>query len=129
MAKLRHIAIATRTPAEDAKFYEDTFGWQRLAGPADHPLGRFVVVTDGTVNIAFVDFSSDQIGKGPAYTGLHHIGVLVSDGEQAADDIQSHGGRRLDFEGGDDGGFEVKFVGPSGLVFDIAEHPWLGTSL
>jgi hypothetical protein len=25
------------------------------------------------------------------------------------------------------GGFEVKFYGPEGILFDVAEHPWTGT--
>ena len=25
------------------------------------------------------------------------------------------------------GGFEVKFYGPEGVLFDVAEHPWTGT--
>ena len=25
------------------------------------------------------------------------------------------------------GGFEIKFYGPEGMLFDVAEHPWTGT--
>jgi len=25
------------------------------------------------------------------------------------------------------GDFEVKFYGPGGILFDVAEHPWTGT--
>jgi hypothetical protein len=25
------------------------------------------------------------------------------------------------------GGYETKFYGPEGILFDVAEHPWTGT--
>jgi len=34
----------------------------------------------------------------------------------------------MDQGGGRVGGFEVKLYGPRGRLFDIAEHPWTGTS-
>ena len=49
MPKVRHFAIATADPDRSASFYETSFGFERLVEPTPHPLGEYVVVTDGTV--------------------------------------------------------------------------------
>ncbi len=63
------------------------------------------------------------------YTGLHHFGILVEDVEQAAKRLEGLGGKHYmdQAEAERIGGFEVKFYGPEGILFDVAEHPWTGT--
>jgi catechol 2,3-dioxygenase-like lactoylglutathione lyase family enzyme len=83
------------------------------------------------VNIALLTFKTDQIGKGLDYVGVHHFGVLVEDPAAATDSLLEAGATKLDIAEGDpdDGGFEIKFRDPDGIVFDIAGTAWLGTSL
>jgi catechol 2,3-dioxygenase-like lactoylglutathione lyase family enzyme len=129
MPKVRHFAIATADPDRSAAFYERSFGFERLVDLTKHPLGDYVILTDGTVNMAFVRFTSDQLGKGSDFTGLHHIGILVEDADEASSSVVDNGANPFDVDGGDDGGYERKFYDPDGMLFDISGHPWLGTSL
>ena len=82
-----------------------------------------------TLNIAVLKFKTDQIGKGMDFTGVHHFGVLVEDADKATAQLEALGAEC--FMGKDKGHgkgfFEIKFKGPDGTVFDIAEHPWMGS--
>jgi hypothetical protein len=79
--------------------------------------------------LAILRFKTDQLGRGMDYTGLHHFGVLVEDVEKAGKKLESLGGKHYmdQAEAERIGGFEVKFYGPEGILFDVAEHPWTGT--
>ncbi len=131
MAKIRHIAIATNDPVKTAEFYKNAFEFEEIArtGP-DNPLAEGVFLSDGTLNLAILKFKTDQLGKGMDFTGVHHFGVLVEDGEKATEKLEALGATCfLKPEPGDRMGyFEIKFRGPDGTVFDIAEHPWGGSA-
>ncbi len=85
MNKIRHIAFASDHPGKAADFYKQAFGLRELrrfgidekTGEAARPSGVFL--TDGSINIAILKFSNDQLGKGIEYTGMHHFGVIVDD--------------------------------------------------
>ena len=127
MAKLRHLAIAAKDPDAMAEFYVKAFDF-KIVRSNDGPLAYGHHLSDGTIDLAILRFKSDQIGKGLDYTGLHHFGILVEDVGQAAATLEALGGRHyMDQEGDPIGGFEVKFYGPEGVLFDVAEHPWTGT--
>ena len=84
MAKIRHIALATKDPEKVANFYKAAFDMKEVgrAGPANPKPGQVygVYLSDGTLNMAILNFGNDdQLGKGPDYVGLHHFGVLVDD--------------------------------------------------
>ena len=55
--------------------------------------------------------------------------MLVEDVEAAAKKLESLGGRHYMDQADHErvGDFEVKFYGPGGILFDVAEHPWTGT--
>jgi catechol 2,3-dioxygenase-like lactoylglutathione lyase family enzyme len=128
MAKLRHLAIAAKDPDRMAEFYVKAFDF-KIVRSNDGPLAYGHHLSDGTIDLAILRFKSDQIGKGLDYTGLHHFGVLVEDVGKAAAALEVLGGRHYLDQGTDRvGGFEVKFYGPEGVLFDIAEHPWTGTA-
>lgn len=128
MAKLRHIPIAANDPDAMAEFYKKAFDFTEVR-KTDGPLAYGWHLSDGTIDLAILRFKTDQIGKGLDYTGLHHFGVLVEDVEAAAKRLEALGGRH--YMDRNDGlrrvGFEVKFTGPEGVLFDVAEHPWAGT--
>ncbi|HXQ50818.1 MAG TPA: VOC family protein [Stellaceae bacterium] len=131
MAKLRHIAIATKDPVKTAEFYKKAFDFKEIARtPMGNPLADGVFLSDGTINLAILNFKTDQLGKGMDFTGVHHFGVLVEDADQAMAKLEALGGEcfmkpepheRMGY-------FEIKFRGPDGTVFDIAEHPWGGSA-
>ncbi|HVC52749.1 MAG TPA: VOC family protein [Stellaceae bacterium] len=128
MAKLRHIAIAAKDPDAMADFYCKAFDF-KIVRTSDGPLAYGHHLSDGTIDLAVLRFKSDQIGKGMDYTGPHHFGILVENVDDAAKVVEAAGGRHYMDQGNPDrtGGFEVKFYGPEGILFDVAENPWTGT--
>ena len=128
MPKLRHIAIAAEDPEAMAEFYKKAFDFKEVGRPNGY-LADGVFLSDGTLNMAILKFKTDQLGKGMDYTGLHHFGILVEDVEKAGKKLEALGGKHYmdQAEAERIGGFEVKFYGPEGILFDVAEHPWTGT--
>ena len=127
MAKLRHIAIAAKDPDAMAEFYVKAFDF-KIVRSNDGPLAYGHHLSDGTIDLAILRFKTDQLGKGLDYAGLHHFGILVEDVDEAARRLEGLGGKHyMDQDGNRIGGFEVKFYGPEGVLFDVAEHPWTGT--
>ena len=127
MAKLRHIAIAANDPDAMADFYKKAFDFKEVR-KTDGPLAYGYHLSDGTIDLAILRFKTDQLGKGLDYTGPHHFGILVEDVARAALKLEDLGGKHyMDQDGDRIGGFEVKFYGPEGVLFDVAEHPWTGT--
>lgn len=129
MALLRHIAIAVSDPEAAAKFFESAFGMWR-AGNAM----RGVYMTDGTMNVALLDFK-DEIVTGhedrPGVQGLIHFGMWVDNLDASEAAITAAGGRYL--TGRQEGEtsnpnvfYEVKYATPEGFVFDITETGWRG---
>ena len=130
MPKLRHIALATQNPEATAEFYKKAFGFKEV-GRVVSELGRGFYLSDGTLNIAVLKFmNTDQLGKGLDYVGLHHFGVLVDDVDEWTARLESLGVECFLHAPQDrtNNNFEVKFRGPDGVVFDIADHPWPGSS-
>src|SRR5271155_3483038 len=128
MAKLRHIAIAAKDPDAMAEFYKKAFDFKEVR-KTDGPLAYGYHLSDGTIDLAILRFKTDQIGRGLDYTGLHHFGILVEDVAAASHKLERIGGGS-DMDRADaelSGGFEVKFYGPEGILFGVAEHPWTGT--
>ena len=127
MAKLRHLAIAAKDPDAMAEFYKKAFDFKEVR-KTDGPLAYGYHLSDGTIDLAILKLRTDQLGKGLDYTGLHHFGILVEDVEAAERKLKALGGKHyMEREDGLAGGFEVKFYGPEGVLFDVAEHPWTGT--
>ena len=128
MAKLRHLAIACKDPDKMAEFYIKAFDFKNVR-TSDGPLAYGHHLSDGTIDLAILRFKTDQIGRGMDYTGLHHFGILVEDVDDAAKVAEALGGKHYmdQADPARTGGFEVKMFGPEGVLFDIAEHPWIGT--
>jgi methylmalonyl-CoA/ethylmalonyl-CoA epimerase len=128
MAKLRHLAIACKDPDKMADFYCKAFDF-KIVRSNDGPLAYGHHLSDGTIDLAILRFKSDQIGKGMDYTGVHHFGILVDDPEKTTEHLESLGAECFmgKEKGHGKGFFEIKFKGPDGTVFDIAEHPWMGS--
>ncbi len=129
MTKLRHIAIAVRDPEACAKFFESAFGMTR-AGNAM----RGVYLTDGTMNVALLDFK-DEVVAGhedrPGVQGIIHFGMWVDNLDESEAAITAAGGKYL--TGRQEGEtsnpnvfYEVKYTTPEGFVFDITETGWRG---
>jgi catechol 2,3-dioxygenase-like lactoylglutathione lyase family enzyme len=113
-----------------AEFYTKVFGFKEVRR-GDGTLAYGIHLSDGVIDLALLRCKTDQIGKGMDYTGMHHFGVLVEDIDETAKKLEALGGKhymdQTDREGRM-GAFEMKFYGPEGVLFDIAEHPWTGAA-
>jgi catechol 2,3-dioxygenase-like lactoylglutathione lyase family enzyme len=133
MARIRHIAIATRDPAATARFYIEGLGLKEV-GKVNTPTAEGYYLSDGHVNLAILKFKYDDPATTEGalrYTGLHHFGVEIDSMDEARTRIEKAGAVHRPYPGTDEmakrGNVEVKFTGPDGVTIDLSEHGWLGT--
>ena len=139
MAKIKHIAIATQDADKTAKFYIDVFGLQEIA-KLDSPSASGYYLSDGDINLAILHFKNQDVAGpeyGLEYSGLHHIGFQVESLEEIAERLATaHAKPRDDINralgvGMDShhrGNVEVKYGAPDGVIVDVSETGWAGTS-
>src|SRR5437868_4963586 len=84
MPKLRHIAISTKDPESVAEFYKNVFEMKEV-GRTNTELAQGIYLSDGTINMAVLNFKTDQLNRGMDYVGLHHIGFVVEDLEEVGE--------------------------------------------
>ena len=140
MPKIKHIALSTQNPEETARFYTEVFGLEEIA-KLDGPGASGYYLSDGDINIAILKFKSDAVAgteRGKEWSGLHHIGFQVESlDEIAAKLTAAEAAPRHDINqalGVGMGGahphanVEVKYNGPDGVIVDVSETGWVGTS-
>jgi catechol 2,3-dioxygenase-like lactoylglutathione lyase family enzyme len=123
--KLRHIAISVPDKEKAAKFYQETFGFERVSQ------SRVATrLSDGVMNITLLQFETQEDAgddRGKDFVGLHHFGIWVDDIETMTQAIEAHGGT---FHAGPTAhvpaNAEHKFRDLNGIVFDISTHGWDG---
>ena len=129
MARLRHIAIATKDPDKTAAFYQKVFGLKFVKKVLDSPRGGGVFLSDGHINFAFLNYPSDEAADmvgGASYEGLHHMGFQVDDLKEAKTRLEGTEAELL----GDTVGshhsfyFEQKVRGPHGIIMDMSTQGW-----
>jgi len=123
--KLRHIAISVPDKEKAAKFYEKTFGFERVSQ------SRVATrLSDGVMNITLLQFETgDDAGdeRGKDFVGLHHFGIWVDDIETMRRAIEANGGKNHPGPTAHvPENAEHKFRDPYGIVFDISTHGWDG---
>jgi catechol 2,3-dioxygenase-like lactoylglutathione lyase family enzyme len=133
MARIRHIAIATRDPEATKRFYIEGLGLKEV-GKVNSPTSEGYYLSDGHVNLAILKFKYDDPATTEGalrYTGIHHFGVEVEDMAEAQAQIEKAGAVHRPYPGTEEmakrGNVEVKFAGPDGVTIDLSEHGWLGT--
>ena len=124
--KLRHIALSVSDVAATQKFFEDAFGMTK-AGDA----GRGVYMTDGTINIALLDYKGGKIpdmNNDKPLIGTIHFGMWVDDLEKAESQVTAAGAVYLRGRptAATKSNYEVKFRDPTGIVFDLSAGGWKG---
>jgi catechol 2,3-dioxygenase-like lactoylglutathione lyase family enzyme len=138
MPKLKHIALSTQDVEATARFYMDVFGMKEIA-KIDDPGTRGCFLSDGDINLAILNFKNDQSAgaeRGKGFSGIHHIGFEVESLEVIAEKLRAAGAARRDDVnqalgvGGRQahGNVEVKYSGPDGIMLDVSETGWVGTS-
>src|SRR5215471_9523212 len=139
MPKIKHIAISTQDVDATARFYIDVFGLEEV-GKVDSPGARGYYLSDGDLNLAILQFKDDVVAgveRGKGFSGIHHIGFqveslaeiaprLAAAGSSPRDDVnQALGVGQGPRHGGN---VEVKYSGPDGVMVDVSETGWVGTS-
>jgi glyoxylase I family protein len=139
MPKIKHIAMSTQDVDRTAKFYIDVFGMKEIA-KLDGPGARGYYLSDGDLNLAILNFKSDAVAgveRGKNWSGIHHIGFEVESLEAIAEKLAAAGSTPRDDvnealgvgHGRRDGGnVEVKYNGPDGVMIDVSETGWVGTT-
>ncbi|MFQ5911704.1 MAG: VOC family protein [Nitrospinota bacterium] len=134
MAKLRHIAVATRDPQTTAEFYKKHFE-MREVGTIDNDLGEGVYLSDGVVNLAVLKIRSPWTNRPQEdvnFTGIHHFGFIVEDIQRSAEALKQGGSEEVAGQyrgrGEDTVFYERKFLAPDDVVIDISEGGWAGAN-
>ncbi|OLC38413.1 MAG: hypothetical protein AUH81_04175 [Candidatus Rokubacteria bacterium 13_1_40CM_4_69_5] len=139
MPKIKHIALSTQDVDKTARFYIDVFGMKEIA-KIDGPGARGYYLSDGDINLAILNFKSDAAAgaeRGKEYSGIHHIGFQVESLEVIAEKLSEAGSQpREDVNQAlgvgrgtqHHGNVEVKYSGPDGIMLDVSETGWVGTS-
>ena len=139
MPKIKHIAISTQDVDKTAKFYIDVFGMKEV-GKVDSPGARGYYLTDGDLNLAILNFKQDAVAgveRGKHWNGIHHIGFEVDSLEEITEKLAAAGSapredvnRALGVGHGPrhGGNVEVKYNGPDGVMIDVSETGWVGTT-
>lgn len=137
MPKIKHIALSTQDVDKTARFYIDVFGMKEIA-KLDSPGARGYYLSDGNLNLAILNFKSDAVAgveRGKDWSGLHHIGFQVESLEAIAERLAAAGAARRDDVNqalgvghGRYSNVEVKYSGPDGVMVDVSETGWVGTS-
>ena len=139
MPKIKHIALATNDADRTAKFYMDVFGLKQIAR-IDSPTASGYYLSDGELNLAILDFKNDAVAgveRGKDWTGIHHIGFQVENLEEIKEKLAAAGSPPRDdvnralgvsMPGVHHANVEVKYSGPDGVMVDVSETGWVGTS-
>jgi len=139
MAKIKHIALSTQDADKTAAFYVNVFGMKEIAR-IDSPNARGYYLSDGDLNLAILNFKNDAAAgaeRGKEWSGIHHLGFQVESLEAIAEKLAAagseprhdvnealgvgHGDRRYV-------NVEVKYSGPDGVMVDVSETGWVGTT-
>ncbi|HET8533807.1 MAG TPA: VOC family protein, partial [Methylomirabilota bacterium] len=122
-----------------AKFYIDVFGMKEIAR-IDSPGARGYYLSDGDINLAILNFKNDAVAgveRGKEFSGIHHIGFQVESLEEIALRLAAAGSARRDDVNDALGvghgsqrhaNVEVKYSGPDGVMLDVSETGWVGSS-
>jgi len=139
MPKIKHIAISTQDVDATARFYIDVFGLEEV-GNVDSPGARGYYLSDGDLNLAILQFKDDAVAgveRGKDFSGIHHIGFQVESLAEISSKLAAAGSSPRDEvnqalgvgQGPRHGGnVEVKYSGPDGVMVDVSETGWVGTS-
>jgi glyoxylase I family protein len=138
MPKIKHIAISTQDVDKTAKFYIDVFGMKEIA-KVDSPGASGYYLSDGDLNLAILNFKQDAVAgveRGKNWNGIHHIGFEVDSLEEITEKLAAAGAPLRDDINtalGVGGGHryanvEVKYNGPDGVMIDVSETGWVGTT-
>ena len=139
MPKIKHIAISTQDVDKTARFYIDVFGLKEI-GKVDSPNASGYYLSDGDINMAILNFKSDAAAgeRGKEYSGIHHIGFQVETMAEIEEKLTAAGSEPMHSVNAALGvghnaearahNVEIKYTGPDGVMVDVSQVGWVGTS-
>lgn len=110
MPHIQHIAICSKNPEQLARYYEDMFGWTRIATATGG-----VQMSDGHINIAILDLGGDN--------GLDHFGVKIDSIDEVAAGLARHNSKARPKPPGR--GAEYGITDPDGNGIDLSVRGFL----
>jgi catechol 2,3-dioxygenase-like lactoylglutathione lyase family enzyme len=112
MAKIRHLAIKTKSPEKLAAFYENVFGMKRIRGEK----GGAIYMSDGYLTLALLR------NRGEATpSGINHFGFQVDDIKDIEEKLEKFD-EPLTQRPGNRPYAEYRAMDPDGNLFDISVH-------
>ena len=112
MAKIRHLAIKTKSPERLASFYEEVFGMKRLRTEKGGP----IYMSDGYITLALLR------NRGEATpSGINHFGFQVDDIAGIEDKLKKFE-EPLTERPANRPYAEYRAMDPDGNLFDVSVH-------
>tara|TARA_B100001013_G_scaffold77004_1_gene41228 strand:- start:27 stop:542 length:516 start_codon:yes stop_codon:yes gene_type:complete len=127
MAKIKQVAIAVGNPEASAKYYSEALGLE-IIGKVTNENEEGYFLTDGDINIALFKFYTEEaahfVPGGVDYRGLHHLGFLVDDAEEACKKLEDHGSELIPVANRS----YSKYFSPNGEIVEVTQIGWPGMS-
>jgi len=112
MAKIRHLAIKTKSPERLATFYEEVFGMKRLRTEP----GGAIYMSDGYITVALLK------NRGEATpSGINHFGFQTDDLEEIEEKLKKYD-EPLTQRPANRPYAEYRAMDPDGNLFDVSVH-------
>jgi catechol 2,3-dioxygenase-like lactoylglutathione lyase family enzyme len=112
MAKIRHLAIKTKSPEKLATFYEEVFGMKRIRSEKSGA----IYMSDGYLTLALLR------NRGEATpSGINHFGFQVEDIKDVEGKLQKFE-EPLTERPGNRPYAEYRAMDPDGNLFDVSVH-------
>jgi catechol 2,3-dioxygenase-like lactoylglutathione lyase family enzyme len=112
MAKIRHLAIKTKSPERLATFYEEVFGMKRIRSEK----GGAIYMSDGYLTLALLR------NRGEATpSGINHFGFQVDDIKETEERLKAFE-ETLTQRPANRPYAEYRAMDPDGNLFDVSVH-------
>jgi catechol 2,3-dioxygenase-like lactoylglutathione lyase family enzyme len=112
MAKIRHLAIKTKSPERLANFYEEVFGLKRIRSEK----GGAIYMSDGYLTLALLRNRGEA-----APSGINHFGFHV-DGIKDIEEKLKKFEEPLELRPANRPFAEYRAMDPDGNLFDVSVH-------
>jgi len=120
MARIRHIAIATKDVDRLVKFYTTVFGLKIVPGR-----GTGTYLSDGHINLAILPLEPERKTEGPyVKEGIYHFGFQVDDVEALRPVSEQMGATSKIDKRPDNREAEFRLYDPDGNPVDLSKHGW-----
>lgn len=120
MARIRHIALATKDVDRLVKFYTTVFGLKIVPGR-----GTGTYLSDGHVNLAILPLDPERQTEGPyVKEGIYHFGFQVDDVEALKPVSEQMGATSRIDKRPENREAEFRLYDPDANPIDLSKHGW-----